>query len=126
MGITAADFRAMAGAETSTNRRVRGTKQTVVDGVRFASRREARAWQVLLLRQKAGEISGLERQVKISLHGRDGLILTPTGMVMKYVADFVFFENGEIVVADAKGLRTDTYKMKKAVLAAQGIIIREL
>ena len=126
MGITAADFRAMAGAETSTNRRVRGTKQTVVDGVRFASRREARAWQALLLRQKAGEISGLERQVKFSLHGRDGPILTPTGRVMKYVADFVFFENGDIVVADAKGHPLEPYPTKRAIMAAQGIKIREL
>jgi hypothetical protein len=125
MNITAADYRAMAEPD-SANRRVRGTRQTVIDGIRFDSRREARAWTALLLRQKAGEISGLRRQVKIPLQGRDGPILTPTGRVMLYVADFVFTEAGREITADAKGHPLEPYQTKRAILAAQGIMIREL
>lgn len=107
--------------------RVRGAKSVVSsDGHRFQSRREARRWSYLKLLQSIGEIADLERQVPIALEGRDGAILTPTGRQMVYMADFTYRKNGELVVEDAKGHQTDTYKMKKAVLAAQGITIREV
>ena len=32
---------------------------------------------------------------------------------MKYIADFQYVENGETVVEDVKGFRTEVYKMKK-------------
>lgn len=97
----------------------------IIDGIRFDSKKEARRWAQLQLLQRAGEISGLERQVKIALLGRDGPILTPTGRQAYYVADFTYWEKGVKVVSDAKGYRTPEYLLKRAILAAQGIEIRE-
>ena len=108
--------------------RVKGYKRTVVDGQTFDSKREAKRYQELLLLERSGEIGNLERQVKIELYGRDGPIKTPTGRNMTYVADFRYVDwskNGITVIEDAKGHKTDTYKMKKAILAAQGISILE-
>lgn len=109
-------------------RRVRGAKPTVLDGIKFPSRREARRYAVLRQMQAAGMIADLELQVSIELQGRDGPILTPTGRVMQYRADFRYLdmETREFVYEDAKGHPTDVYVLKKAILAAMGIVIREV
>ena len=103
-------------------------KPIEVDGIKFASRREAKRWGELQLLQRAGEITDLRRQVKIELTGRDGPILTPTGRKAKYVADFVYVDrrNGLEIIEDAKGFKTPEYSLKRAVLAAQGITIKEV
>lgn len=120
--IPAAEFRKREG-------RVKGAKAMTVDGIRFHSRKEARRWQVLRLREQAGEISQLERQVKIPLDGRDGPIMTDAGKQQRvYVADFRYLDwclNGAVVIEDAKGWRTDTYRIKRAILAAMGIEVVE-
>lgn len=101
---------------------------TAVDGVRFDSRREARRYADLLMLQRAGEIRDLRRQVKIGMEGRDGPILTPTGRKAAYVADFTYVDtrNGCLVIEDAKGFPTPEYKLKRAILAAMGITIKEV
>lgn len=103
--------------------RVRGTRRTEVDGITFDSAREARRWQQLGLLQRAGEIADLERQVAIDLQGADGPILTPTGRVMRYVADFRYRDvrTGRVVIEDAKGHATEVFGIKRAILAAQGV-----
>ncbi|MFT4149219.1 MAG: DUF1064 domain-containing protein [Paracoccaceae bacterium] len=110
------------------NRRVAGARPCVVAGIKFHSRREARFWLFLMEDQRLGRITDLKRQVKVPLLGRDGPILTPTGKPAHYVADFTFTEvgTGAHVVADAKGHPTEIYLLKRAILAAQGIVIREL
>lgn len=107
-------------------RRVRGTKRTVVDGITFDSKREATRWLELKLLERAGHITNLTRQVPFELKGRDGPILTPTGRVMSYVADFTYVDwqrHGKHVVEDAKGYQTDVSKIKLAILAAQGVVV---
>lgn len=97
-----------------------------VDGITFDSKREAARYGQLLILQGAGQISDLERQVKIPLQGRDGPILTPTGRQMHYVADFRYVDNkqnGQVVIEDAKGFETPEFKLKRAILAAQGVKI---
>lgn len=105
-----------------------GAKSAIVDGVKFSSKREAMRWTELQLLQRGGEITDLRRQVKIALLGRDGPILTPTGRKAHYVADFVYTDlrNGLEVVEDAKGFPTPEYKLKKAILGAQGVRIVEV
>ena len=105
-----------------------GAKAETVDGIRFASKREARRWGELQLLQRAGQIMDLRRQVKFYLFGRDGPILTPGGRVAQYVADFVYVDNrnGLEVIEDAKGYPTPEYKLKRAILAAQNIKIIEV
>ena len=98
---------------------------------RFDSVREFRRWQELKLMQKAGEIYELQRQVPFVLipTQRDQL----TGKVIerecKYIADFTYrlCKNGRIVVEDAKGAKTEVYKLKKKImLYRHGIRIREV
>lgn len=109
-------------------RRVRGTVPTTVDGIRFDSRREARRYSELLMLERAGEIERLELQHRIYLEGRDGPILTPKGRRMSYVADFRYWDAAAAawVLEDAKGHPTDVYQIKKAILAAMGVEIREV
>jgi Protein of unknown function (DUF1064) len=104
-----------------------GAEATVTHGILFASKREARRWGDLLLLERGGVIRDLRRQVKIALLGRDGPILTPTGRQAHYVADFCYTEvkSGAYVVEDSKGFQTPEYKLKRAILAAQGVVIRE-
>lgn len=110
--------------------RVRGTKRVTFQGEKFDSLRERNRWLVLRDMEKRGTIVDLRRQVPFPLFGKDGPILTPTGRVMRYVADFTYTEiktgsEPVDVVEDAKGWATDVYKIKRAILAAQGVEVRE-
>lgn len=73
------------------------------DGV-FASQLEFRKWNELLLMQNAGLISNLRRQVKIKL-----------GHKVSYIADFLYYdvEKLNLIVADAKGIETKDFRVKK-------------
>lgn len=103
--------------------------KVVIDGERFDSKREATYWRGLKAREKNGEIDDLRRQVPFTLcaperiEGRfHGAIAT----VATYIADFVYFENGQRHVVDAKGKRTAMYQLKKKWLAIQdGIQVEE-
>ena len=101
---------------------------TPVDGILFASKWEAHRWTELRLEEKAGFIRKLERQ-------RPFAIVIDDIHVCNYVADFVYerlerFCTGESwqrVVEDAKGFRTEMYRLKKKLMrAALGIEIIEV
>lgn len=93
--------------------------QTVVDGKKFASKKEARRYKELKLLTRAGEIAGLRCQVTFTLVVNDVHIC-------KYIADFVYFENGKKIVEDTKGFLTKEYKLKRKLMkAVHGIEIRE-
>lgn len=92
---------------------------TEVDGITFDSRKEARQWERLLLRQGSGQIHGLQRQVPYPLEVNGVLIAT-------YFADMTYYEGDVLVVLDVKGYRTKEYRLKALlVLALYGITIRE-
>jgi hypothetical protein len=95
-------------------------KKTVVDGVTFASKLEARRWNELLLMQRAGVILNLQRQVPFEM--------TVNGhLICKYLADFTYTttETGESVVEDAKGVVTPEFRLKaKLMEALHGIVIQ--
>ncbi len=86
-------------------------KPTEVDGIRFASKREATRYQELRLLERAGVIKGLWLQVRFPLKVNEQLICT-------YVADFQYFEDGKSIVEDSKGHRTPEYKLKKKLMRA--------
>lgn len=103
----------------------------------FDSVREANRWNDLKLLEKAGEISDLKRQVKYVLIPKQysKTELTKEGKPkvaereLSYIADFVYYDlaTDEVVVEDAKGFRTDDYKIKrKLMLYIHGIQIREV
>ena len=108
-----------------------------VAGQCFDSRKEYRRWCELRLLERAGVISDLRRQVSYELipAQREPDSIGPRGGVKRgrtlenavhYVADFVYTQDGKTVVEDAKGFRTDTYKIKrKLMLWVHGVRILE-
>ena len=97
--------------------------RTIVDGEKFDSQREASHWAELKLREKAGEIASLQRQVKFDLTSPlAGSIDGAIGVVACYVADFVFVElsTGLMRVQDIKGQKeTALFKLKAKWLFLQ-------
>lgn len=83
----------------------------VTDEGRFASKKEYADWCALKLREKAGLITHLQRQVKFPLTINAQLVTT-------FIADAVFFENGKRVVVDSKGVQTPVYRLKKKLMRA--------
>lgn len=113
-----------SGVEYLRRNRVRPT----LDGITFDSKREARRWSELLLLARAGEITELIRQYPIKLIGEKDFIRTLTGLEMIYKCDFKYYDTKLRiwVIEDAKGYPTEVYKMKKAILAAMGVQIKEV
>ena len=96
-------------------------KKTSVDGIRFDSKREANRYMELKLLERAGIIKGLKRQVPYILIDKSRY-----GRAIKYVADFVYYEDDKLVVEDVKGVRTPVYKLKKRLMAeVYGIEVKE-
>jgi hypothetical protein len=97
-------------------------KPTVIDGIRFASQKEARRYQELRLLERAGEIHGLQLQPRFPL-------LAPPGgnRLGEYRADFRYCTcrrgakcaRSQEVVEDVKGFKTPLYRWKKRHVEAQ-------
>jgi len=109
--------------------------RTVADGITFDSKREAEHWLLLKAREQQGEIIELKRQVRYPLYApvhyavnsrpHDPMMLAEVGA---YIADFSYREkDGRRMVVDAKGHRTQMYRLKAKWLALQdGITILEV
>ena len=105
-----------------------GNRKITHNGITFDSQREYRRFCELSLLERAGKITNLQRQVKY--------VLIPSqkdekGKVIErecsYIADFVYVENGKLVVEDAKGYKTPEYRLKrKMALYFHGIRIKEV
>lgn len=120
-----------------------GSRKQTVSGTTFDSRKEARRFQELRLLEQSGKIFDLRMQVKYQLippqrapsfevyksgpnkgRGKPGKLLEKE---CAYIADFVYVQDGETVVEDSKGYRTDVYIIKrKLMLERYGIQIREV
>ena len=102
-------------------------QKITVDGITFDSKKEYRRFLDLCLMERAGEIDNLERQVKFELipsQKKNGKVVE---RACSYVADFVYNENGEQVVEDTKGIRTEAYKIKRKMMRwLYGIEIKEV
>lgn len=103
-------------------------KPTVVDGVRFDSKAEARRYRELLLLQRAGEVEDILLQPRFELlpkeKGPDG----KTRRAVHYVADFlVSYPDGREEVEDVKGFVTPVYRLKKRMFEHKyGKMIKEI
>lgn len=118
--VTRRELKQAASAKPSKYRNVK----TVIDGETFDSKREANYWRELKLREKAGDIRALRRQVPFSL-------CCPTlgddVEVARYIADFTYIDPAGLHVVDAKGKRTQMYSLKKKWLELQlDIVIEEV
>ena len=94
---------------------------TEVDGIRFASRKEARRYQDLMILQRAHKITELELQPKFQL-------VVNGVKIGRYTGDFKYYDNdkGEYVIEDTKGYPSRDYVLrKKLMLALHGITIFE-
>ena len=97
-----------------------GAVPTVIDGIRFASKAEARRYQELKMLEKAGEIKGLELQPKFPL-------MVPecgSGFDVRigdYIADFRYREGpkGILKIEDVKGMDLPLGKWKRKHTEAQ-------
>lgn len=112
-------------------------KKVCVNGLEFDSKKESNHFIKLLEKQRNGEISNLETQVKYILipsqyetferFGKKGQKLKDGKRIVEreiaYIADFRYIDNttGKIVVEDVKG-----YKNKKAGAYAMFIAKRKL
>lgn len=102
-----------------------GNKKTTVDGITFDSKAEAERYKELKRLELLGVIKGLELQKTFRLckdrwnNGRPFSI--------SYKADFVYTLDGDIIVEDVKGFRTEAYQLKKKLMkAVYGIEITEI
>ncbi|WP_406868471.1 DUF1064 domain-containing protein [Paraburkholderia fungorum] len=104
-----------------------GNQKCESGGVKFDSKREMMRWHDLIQMQARGEISELELQVPF--------VLAPAVVIggrkrppLRYIADFVYVKAGEDAqtVEDVKGRITEGYRIKRHLLAARGIFIKEV
>ena len=87
-------------------------KKIVIDNHRFDSELEAKRYCQLKLLQRAKQISNLRLQVPFLL--QEGFKKNgKTHRKIEYIADFVYEENGQTVVEDTKGMKTETFKIKQ-------------
>jgi hypothetical protein len=100
---------------TSKYRNVR----TVIDGVSFDSKAEARRYATLKLLERAGEITDLRRQVAYELlpsvkYASSTKATGPT----KYLADFVYIDkDGNQIIEDVKGGPDNpVFKLKRKLM----------
>ena len=91
-------------------------KKTVVDGIKFDSKKEARRYGELKLLERGGAITGLTLQPKFELIPtirRKGETLRK----ISYFADFKYYDcnKKKNIVEDVKSeaTKTDVYKLKK-------------
>ena len=105
---------------------------------KFDSKFEWEYWLELKEREARGEISNLQRQVSFELIPRQSAMVevqlkTKTKLKevfyehpVYYIADFVYTENGEQVIADTKGAKTADYIIKRKLMRLQGHPITEI
>jgi hypothetical protein len=116
-----------------------GAKATVLDGIRFASMREANRYAELKQLERAGQIWDLTLQPRFELHVRYAGSIGPAGhrptlgakpwsnppvlpaeqTIGEYVADFAYATATGTVIEDAKGFKTPLYRWKKKHVEAE-------
>ena len=107
-------------------------KKITAMGLQFDSMKEARRWRDLFWLQNGGVIRNLQRQVKYVLipaqYDENHKLVE---RAVTYVADFVYTENGKLVVEDVKGYKKGpVYAVfvikRKLMLKMYGIRVREV
>jgi hypothetical protein len=91
----------------------------------YASKAEARRAEELKLMERSGRITELREQV--------AYVLAPSVVIqgrkrppLRYLADFVYVEDGETITEDVKGRITDGYRIKRHLMkSVHGIDIKE-
>lgn len=117
-----------------------GSKKVAFDGLEFDSKKEMYRYIRLKSMQEEGLISDLRMQVPyeiipavyeeetVQLKTKVKIVTKCVQRAAYYVADFVYKDkDGNEVVEDAKGMRTEKYLLKKKMMRAfLGISIKEV
>ncbi len=93
-------------------------KKTIVNGIKFDSKKEAARYSHLELLNRSGMISDLELQPRFEIipkHAFNG----KTQRKRSYVADFKYKQGDDTVIEDVKGFKTAVYKLKRALFLTQ-------
>lgn len=86
---------------------------TIIDGIKFASKREGAYYAELKIREKAGEVAEVELQKRFIFSLKGQLIGT-------YKSDFAFFDNVRRCyrVVDVKGVITKEFQRTRRMMRA--------
>ena len=88
-----------------------------VDGILFDSKAEATRYQELVLLQRAGEITDLERQPVFHIVPPFTDKIGRKHQGVSYRGDFRYADkSGHVIVEDVKGALTEVYRIKKKLL----------
>ncbi|WP_104019097.1 DUF1064 domain-containing protein [Roseovarius nitratireducens] len=103
-------------------------ERTTLDGHKFDSKAEARRYATLRQMERAGLIRDLRLQEAYHLQGHDGPLFSEAGRPLIYKADFVYIDvtDGQEVIEDVKGMKTQAYRLKKALMVQMGKPITEV
>lgn len=121
------------------------SKKVTLDGIKFDSKKEAERYLVLKARERRGEITDLQLQVPfvvLPAQYEEAETYTPKTKKKKvikklierkveYIADFVYTDNGRIIVEDVKGYKNSAaYALftikRKMMLYFHGIHVVEI
>ncbi len=80
-------------------------KKTVIDGITFDSKKEANRYLELKVFLENGLIEDLKTQVTFELIPKQKLSNGKNERSVSYIADFVYQQDGKIIVEDVKGYR---------------------
>jgi len=96
-------------------------KKTVLDGIKFDSKKEANRYAELKLMARAGEIWGLILQPRYTIV--EGFEYKGKKIrKSEYVPDFAYYQGNEYIIEDVKSECTrkePTYRLKKKLLLAR-------
>lgn len=90
-------------------------KHTCNQGHEHASVRESRRCDELTMLQNGNVITNLQQQPQFVLQNKfkwEGKVIRE----IKYIADFMYIEDGKVIVEDSKGFRDKVFILKKKML----------
>jgi hypothetical protein len=99
----------------------------VIDGIKFDSRKEAKRYTELKLLERNGDIEKLTLQPRFLL--QEGFRKNGKAYrKIEYVADFMYEQDGKLIIEDVKGIKTDVYKLKQKLFEKkyQDLTIKEI
>lgn len=85
---------------------------TYIDGIRFASQKEARHYIYLKSLQQQGSIRNLQLQTVLPFQINDKTIF-------RYKPDFEYDDASGHHIVDVKGMQTPVFRLKKKLIEAQ-------
>ncbi len=110
------EFKKYVKTNSSSNKKRKSkyrAEKMELDGILFDSKKEAERYSELKMLERANLITNLELQPKFLLQEKfeyNGKVIRK----IEYIADFKYIdEEGNTVVEDVKGLKTDVYNIKK-------------